>query len=259
MREFLEDVHEHMNDGYGRAQAHNKTPMRKRFYKEVSAAPIEGGFSINLDGRPTKTPGHKLVHVLSETLAVKMVGEWEVQEEFIDPRTMPLVRLVNSAVEGGVDVEAALREEVVKFAGNDLMLFRADSPRELVALQTEHWGSALARIEKHFGVKFESVIGIVNKNQPQASLDCLATDLENLGFMELTALVSITGLTGSGLLAFALRHGLIEADQVWDLAHVDETYNAKNWGADAEAIARLEKRKIEFDAAVTVLELTGGA
>ena len=255
MREFLEDVHEHMDDGYGRAQAHNQMELRQRFYKTASAKECDGGFSITLDGRPTKTPGRKPVWVSSKRLALLLVAEWDAQDEFIDPRLMPLVRLVNSATEGGQEAEAALREEVMKFAGNDLMLFRAESPRELVALQNEKWGGAVDLIEQHFQIVLEPVTGIVNKNQPQESLDRLMVGLETLDFMGLTALVSITGLTGSGLLAIALRHGILESDQVWDLAHLDETYNAKNWGADSEAISRLEKRRVEFDAAVKVLQL----
>ena len=39
MREFLEDAYAHRRDGYGRAQAANKTPLMKRFYKAASASP----------------------------------------------------------------------------------------------------------------------------------------------------------------------------------------------------------------------------
>ncbi len=255
MREFLEDVHEHMNDGFGRAQAHVKAELRKRFYSAVTVVPCEEGFCIHLDGRPTKTPGHKLIVVPDEKLAHMLAKEWEAQIEHIDPGKMPLVRLVNSALEGGDEVAADLREEVMKFAGNDLLLFRAESPKELVALQGEIWDAALQKVERHFDIKFEPVTGIVHKNQPETALVPLKDDLDETHFISLTALVSITGLTGSGILAIALRRGLIEPEDVWEIAHLDETYNAKNWGADGEAISRLEKRRIEFDAAVSVLRM----
>ena len=255
MREFLQDVHAHMDDGFGRAQVHTKTPLRKRFYKVVTVAPCDEGYCIHLDGRPTKTPGHKPVAVPDKELAHLLAAEWEAQREDIDPGTMPLVRLMNSAVEGGHEVAEDLREEVIKFAGNDLLLFRAQSPRELVALQGEIWDGALAKVERHFDVRFEPVTGIVHKNQPEATLVPLKKDLADIHFIALTALVSITGLTGSGILAIALRRGLIEPEAVWDIAHLDETYNAKNWGEDGEAVARLQKRRVEFDAAVVVLRM----
>ena len=40
MREFLEDANEHREDGYGRAQAHAKQELPKRFYKEAGVKPV---------------------------------------------------------------------------------------------------------------------------------------------------------------------------------------------------------------------------
>jgi chaperone required for assembly of F1-ATPase len=70
--------------------------------------------------------------------------------------------------------------------------------------------------------------------------------------------VSITSLTGSGLLAIGLRHGLFSPDEVWTAAHVDEDYNMRLWGEVDDAAARRLKRRAEFDAAVTVLTLVTG-
>src|SRR5689334_3043238 len=139
MREFLDDAHAHRDDGYGRAQAHAKRELPKRFYKDASVIPYEGGFAVGLDGRVPRTPGMKHVVVPSRALAEAMAAEWAAQGEFIDPQTMPLVRLVNSAVEAGNETMPALRAEIVKYAGNDLLLYRADAPEGLVARQEEFW------------------------------------------------------------------------------------------------------------------------
>ncbi|MNU04016.1 hypothetical protein D3C72_2482610 [compost metagenome] len=69
----------------------------------------------------------------------------------------------------------------------------------------------------------------------------------------MTALVSITGLTGSGLLAIGLWNKLFSPDQVWKAAHVDEDYQIAQWGEDEEAAERRAKRRVEFDTAVAVL------
>ena len=187
-------------------------------------------------------------------LATAMAAEWAAQGEFIDPATMPLVRLVNSAIESGEERVIALREEVVKYAGNDLLLYRTDTPQELVAEQERLWDSALVRIARHFGVGFQPTIGIIHQPQPEATLARLAAVLEGEGLLVMTALVSITTLTGSGLLALAFWHRLLSADEVWEAAHVDEDHNARVWGEDAEATLRRQKRRREFDAAVQVLE-----
>ena len=217
-------------------------------------APVDGGFAVTLDGKPTRTPGMKPVVVPVAPLATAMAAEWAAQGEFIDPATMPLVRLVNSAIESGEERVIALREEVVKYAGNDLLLYRTDTPQELVAEQERLWDSALVRIARHFGVGFQPTIGIIHQPQPEATLARLAAVLEGEGLLVMTALVSITTLTGSGLLALAFWHRLLSADEVWEAAHVDEDHNARVWGEDAEATLRRQKRRREFDAAVQVLE-----
>ncbi len=255
MREIIEEAHKHMDDGFGRAQAHTKTQLPKRFYEKAEVGEAAEGFSILLDGRTTKTPGRTAVTVPSRELAALMVAEWEAQASHIDAASMPVVRLVNSAVEGGEAALGALRDEIISFAGNDLMLFRADSPQELVALQEQHWDPMLTIIARHFSVKFQPIVGIVHEDQPEATLNRLKGSLADLNFFAATALMSITGLTGSGLLAIALRHQLADGGAAWDAAHVDENYNARVWGADSEAEARLEKRRMEFDAALRVLAL----
>ena len=75
MREFLEDAHQHRDDGYGRAQAHVKRELPKRFYKDATVQPMDGGFAVALDGRVPKTPGMKQVIVPMQSIAQAMAAE----------------------------------------------------------------------------------------------------------------------------------------------------------------------------------------
>lgn len=253
MRDILEDAHAHQDAGIGRNDAADKRKLPKRFYKQVSVEACEGGFAVLLDGRVTKTPGRVETHVPSEALAEAMAAEWQAQDTHINPMKMPLVRLVNAGVEGGEKSAQPLRDEVVKYAADDLMLFRADTPQELVAAQDEEWDPILTALARHFSVRFQPVVGIIHQDQPIQTLNKLAKSLGETHHLALAALVSATGLTGSGLLAIALNENLIEADAAWTAAHVDEDYNIRLWGEDAEAAARRATRRIEFDAAMTVL------
>ena len=226
----------------------------KRFWKAVDVAWGEGGWSVTLDGRTPKTPAHGPLVLPTEAAARLVAEEWAAQGEFIDPATMPLVRLVNSAIEAGDGRAQALRDEVVKYAGNDLLLYRADTPRELVAEQERQWDAALVKLARHFGVSFQPTIGIIHQSQPRATLDRLAESLVGENLFTLTALVSITGLTGSGLLSIGLWNKLFSPDEVWKAAHVDEDYQISQWGEDEEAADRRARRRIEFDTAVAVLD-----
>jgi chaperone required for assembly of F1-ATPase len=259
MREFLEDADKHRDDGYGRAQHLNKVELPKRFYKEVGVGSAVGGFAVTLDGKTPRTPAQKPVVVPYQTVAAAMAEEWAAQQEFIDPKTMPVVRLINSAVEAGDERVEALREEIVKYSGNDLLLYRADTPRELVAEQERVWDAVLVTLARHFEIGFQPTIGILHQPQPAPTLERLRLSLADAELIEAVALNSLTGITGSGLLSIALREGLLTPEEVWTAAHVDEDYNIRLWGAVEEATERRAKRQLEFDAAVRVLELVRAA
>lgn len=258
MRELLDDAHANREAGLGRAQAPKRADLPKRFYKDVGVAETNAGYAVSLDGRSPRTPGQKPVVVAHRALAEAMAQEWAGQGDFIDPETMPVVRLINSAIEAGPERLVALREEVVKYAGTDLMLYRADAPAELVAEQERLWDEALVRLARHFSVAFQPTIGILHQAQPEATLRTLAQSLEAATLIEAAALVSLTGLTGSGLLVLGLRERLMTPEEVWEAAHVDEDHNIRLWGAVAEATERRQKRRREFDAALLVLTIEQG-
>jgi chaperone required for assembly of F1-ATPase len=255
MRDQLEDAHRHQDDGYGRAQHLNKVELPKRFYKTVDVARSDDGYAITLDGRPVRTPGKKVPVVLEHLqVAQAAAAEWAAQGEFIDSATMPMVRLINSALESGDEMVGAFRDEIVKFAGNDLLLYRADSPQELVDEQERVWDDALVRLARRFEIAFQPTIGIIHQPQPARTLEKLNAALAQEKLLELTALVSITGITGSGLLAIAFLYQLMSADEIWAAAHLDEDHQIRLWGEDEEAMERRAKRRTEFDVAVAIVD-----
>jgi len=255
MRDFLEDADAHRNDGYGRAQHLNKVELPKRFYKDVGVGATPGGFAVTLDGKTPRTPGQVPVIVPQQPLAEAMAAEWAAQQTHIDPATMPIVRLINSAIEAGEDRLPALRAEVVKYAGNDLLLYRADTPRELIAEQERVWDAVLVALARHFDIAFQPTVGILHQPQPAATIDRLDAAMAEVPLIETVTLNSLTGITGSGLLAIALREKLIDAEAAWTAAHVDEDHNIRLWGDVDEARDRREKRRRDYDAAIRVLEI----
>lgn len=254
MREFLEDAHQHRDDGYGRAQRQLKENLPRRFYKEAGVGAVGDGFAVTLDGKTPRTPGQKPVVVPHRAIAEIMAAEWGGQPELIDPETMPTVRLVNSAVEAGDERLAALRAEIVKYAANDLLLYRADTPASLVAEQEKHWDAALVGLARHFGIGFQPTVGLLHQPQPQPTIDRLTAAVSDIGLLEVVAMVSLVGITGSGLLVIAHREGLLTADEVWAAAHVDEDHNLRLWGEVHEATERRRKNRRDYDAALKVLE-----
>lgn len=257
MRDFLEQAEKDLGDGVARARRLQRRELPKRFYKTVTVGEAESGFTVLLDGRPVRTPGKRTVALPARALAETLAAEWQAQTERIDPARMPHTRLVNTAIEGGAAAAPAFREDIVKFAGSDLLLYRADAPAELAARQEEIWGAALVQFAERFGTEFAPTVGIVHRPQPAESLAKVASLAAEFGPFALTALVSATGLTGSAILALGVAHGLFDRDFAWNAAHLDEDHNIAQWGEDAEAAARRAFRRAEFDAAVDLIEMVG--
>ncbi len=258
MREFIKDVLDHRDDGYGRAQRVMKRDRPKRFYQTASVSALDNGHAVLLDGKPTLTPGRVPVRVPHPDIAELMAAEWNAQGQEIDAGTMSVVRLVNAAVEGGEALIPELLAEVMKYVGTDLLYYRAETPAELLGEQERLWDPILTALARHFEVRFATTRGIAPIAQPASTLDTLQATLEGNGLFTAAALTLITGICGSGLIALALKEELIAPDAAWQAAHVDENHNMCLWGTDAEAVLRLDKRRRDFDAGMAVLRLAGG-
>lgn len=255
MREFLEEAEAHRKDGYRAAQSHARQQAPKRFYKDVTLGEDAEGFAVLLDGKAVRTPGLKPIRLQQRAIAEAIAEEWRAQKDTIEFAEMPLVRLVNSGIEAGDGRGDDFRAEVIKYCGSDLLLYRADSPRELVAAQEAAWDPILVALARHFDVVFQPTIGIVHVTQPERTLSRLDAALDGENLLRLTAMASLISLTGSGLITIALANNLIAPDAAWAAAHIDEDHNIRLWGEDAEASQRRAFRRREFDAAVRLLEM----
>jgi chaperone required for assembly of F1-ATPase len=178
-----------------------------------------------------------------------------VQGERIDPATMPLTKLANSAIDGVSGREQAVIDDIMAYAGSDLLCYRADGPRGLIDAQREHWDPVLAWAKSEFGAPLTLAEGIVHVTQPQASLDRLRDRLAGRDPFSLAALHVMTALSGSALLALAVAEARMTAEEAWEAAHVDEDWQIAQWGEDAEAASRRAARRRDFTAAARALAL----
>jgi chaperone required for assembly of F1-ATPase len=236
--------------------------LPRRFYKEVSVAEAEagGGYGPRLDGKPIRTPARAELAVPTRALAEAIAAEWRAQADLVDPSTMPLTRLANSALDGVARTMAATVAEIAKFAETDLVCYRAGDPQALVAAQSEKWDPVLAFARDALGARFICVEGLMYVEQPPAARQAVRAAVESIagapaGALRIAALSVITSLTGSVLLALAVAHGAMDAASAWAAACVDEDHQARFWGEDAEASARHERRWRDMDAAATLYAL----
>jgi chaperone required for assembly of F1-ATPase len=229
-----------------------RAPLRKRFYASTGVVPTEGGFAVTLDGKRIKTPSGRVVAMPSRTIAEAVAAEWEAQKETIDPLTMPMTRFANSVVDAVNDRVDTVRDDIAKYFATDLLFYRAGHPEGLVAREAQHWDGVLFWAADELGAHFILAQGIMHVSQPEQAI-AAARDALPHDPWSVAALHVVTTLTGSALLALALHQGARDPDQVWAAAHVDEDFNAEQWGEDEEVTARRAARRLDFDAAVAIL------
>ena len=227
-------------------------PSRKRFYARAGMLEVADGFAITLDGKPVRTPSGRSVVAPTREIAEAIVAEWEVQQETINPLTMPLTRFANSVVDAVVDRVEAVADDVAKYLESDLLFYRAGYPEALVAREAAHWDPVLFWAADALGAHFILAEGIVHVRQPDQAIKAARAALP-VDPWSIAALHVVTTLTGSALLALALTRGVLDQDQVWAAAHVDEDWNIDKWGGDEEVAARRAARLVDFRAAASIL------
>jgi chaperone required for assembly of F1-ATPase len=238
----------------GRA-THREVSLPKRFYKDVASKDEGAGAALLLDGKPVRTPGKAALRLPTRALAEAIAEEWRAQGERIDPLTMPLNRLANSAIDGVVGREQAVIGDIMAHAGSDLVCYRAAGPDGLANAQKTHWDPVLAWAKTALGAPLFLAKGVGHVAQPEASLDRLRQALLGRDGFSLAALHVMTALTGSALLALAVAQGRLTPEAAWEAAHVDEDWQISKWGEDAEAAERRKNRWRDFAAAAGALAL----
>jgi chaperone required for assembly of F1-ATPase len=206
-----------------------------------------------------RTPAKAPLAVPTRSLAEAIAAEWQAQGDRINPATMPLTRLANSALDGVMGREADVRADVVKYAAGDLVCYRALEPGALVRRQAEHWDPIVAWSRDTLGARFIVGEGIIPVAQTEAATSAVARALAGYDAFALSAVHVMTTLMGSALLALAHAEGRLGAEAAWTAAHVDEDWQIGTWGEDAEASARRQRRWSEMKAASRLLGLISGS
>jgi len=236
--------------------------LPRRFYKEVTVQQRDGTFVLLLDGRVAKSPGGNHLALPGSAAARALADEWSAQGETIDLASMPLTRIVNSAIDGGADRLDATVAEIVKYARADLVCYRSVEPRTLAEAQAAEWDRVLVFARENLEAHFICTGGVVFVEQPEPACAAVKAAVEHIANrgpaapFALAALHVMTTLTGSVLLALAVVRGALTPAEAWTAARVDEEFEMRAWGEDAEALQRRARQWREMEAAAVLWQLT---
>jgi chaperone required for assembly of F1-ATPase len=225
----------------------------KRFYEKAS---VREDNSVVLDGKSLKTPRGVALDLPARSLAEAIAEEWRAQGEEIDPQSMPLTKLANTAIDGVTPRRDEVIAEIVAFAKHDHLCYRTDKPAELARRQSEAWDPLLDWAAERYGAPLMTVHGVTSVAQPASSLAALRRAVEAFDPFALSALHVIASICGSLVLALAVAARRLSAEEAFALSQVDERFQAEKWGLDSEAEMRAKRLERELVTAARFMDLS---
>ena len=207
----------------------------RRFWKTADIRPQGEGWEVVLDGRPLRTPGKLPLILPTEALARAIAAEWDAQTDVIDPNRMPLTRAANSAVEKVTPQFHDVTSMLGDYGGTDLLSYRASEPEALTRMQAVGWDPLIDWAATELRAPLRITHGVIPVPQDPAVLLKLQAEIASLDAFALTALHDLVTLPGSLVLGLAVLRGRLDAETAWQLARIDEEFQADRWGRDDEA------------------------
>lgn len=232
-------------------------PAARRFYKEVTSERQGQGYTVRLDGKAVKTPAKRTLVLPSATLSKAVAEEWRAQDEDIRPETMPLTRLACTAVDRVSPGRDEVVEHVSAYGATDLLCYRAEGPPDLAEMQSDQWQPLLDWAAEELSAPLVAGAGVVHLTQSQDALAALRRRVDTFSDFELTAVADLTQIMGSLILALAVVYRRLSWRQAFDCSRIDEHWQNRQWGEDAEAAARTEILSRDVEAAARFAELAG--
>lgn len=212
-----------------------------RFYKTATPVPTDKGFAVNLDARPIRTPHCRTPLVVpSKALADAITAEWNAQEDTIDPHSMPLTALANTALDLD-ERRADLEETLAQCTETDLLCHWAPGPEELTRRQQTLWQPLLDWVALSYDARLNTTTGILPAPQPPDACHALTDAVRGHDRFRLAALSSAVAATNSVVIGLAVLTQRVDAETAFEATEVEATYEIQQWGADADATKRRQR------------------
>ena len=232
-------------------------PKPKRVYNSVAVGEGAGGaYAVLLDGKPGLTPLRTHLATSSRALAEAVAAEWDAQDPHIDPETMPLTRLLATALDRVTPQRDAVIASLLSYVDADSICYRASHPADLRARQNELWQPVVDWVSRQHNIALTSVDGLMPAAQPPQVAPTLRRVLEAMDDAALTAFQAAAAHTSSLALALGLVCRRLTAADVFAAAFLDEMYQVEKWGEDDLARDRRQRIARDIDAIERYLALS---
>jgi chaperone required for assembly of F1-ATPase len=229
----------------------------KRFYQETAIDAGEGGYRVLLDGKPMRTPAKAVLVLPTRALAEAIAAEWRAvpDKSEINVTHLPLTRLATTGLDRVTVQRQRVIDDTAKYAGSDLLCYRATVPTSLVERQHKVWQPLLDWAAERYGARLVVAEGMTFVAQPSDAVARLREAVAAHGDLALSALYNLTHISGSLVIALAVAEAHLPADKAFAAAQLDELYQVERWGEDLIATHRHQSIKRDIDAGARFLVL----
>tara|TARA_B100000963_G_scaffold64327_1_gene52276 strand:+ start:1827 stop:2516 length:690 start_codon:yes stop_codon:yes gene_type:complete len=218
----------------------------KRFYKDVTVKTSESGYQICLDDRPVRSPAKAVVVLPSKALAEAVQAEWKAVEDEIQPEDMPLYSMAVTVTDRVTPQRQELADELARCIHDDVLRYRSGNDLDLASRQTEMWNPWLNWAEQACALRLPITAGLMPVFADDATEDIIRIRLQPLADAQFGCLYRVATLSGSVVLGLAFQEKQLGADDVFEIAFLDELYQNSLWGKDEEAAVRQKAIRSEL-------------
>ena len=228
--------------------------MRK-FWKTVKIKKkSSNSYEILLDENVLKTPMKKKLTIQNSKIAEEIYKEWNQDKNILDTDAMIFYGIISTSIDKISNNRILYVNEILNFIDTDLICYRAEEPNDLVQWQSKNWDPILLKVEKYINNKIDVFKGIMPLKQNKGIKFKITKFLTKFSDLEIIALHKITNITGSIFLSLCILNNDIIKENVFELSHLDELWQAENWGYEEEASNNREQINFELNRTIYFLD-----
>ncbi len=190
---------------------------------------------VHVNGRPLQTPLGHLFQVPTLALAQAITEEWGKD---LSPTFQK--KTLTSLTATALDKVSASRKAFITYAlhaiEKDVVLFWAEKPASLVALQEEKWAPLIKEANDFLNLSLSPTVSFKIAPLSSAEEKRIEVFLRTLSDLTLAGFCHLLTLTSSFCLSYLILKGHLSAEKAWNLAYLQEHTQRNLWGEDEETL-----------------------
>ena len=196
----------------------------------------------------------KRLTILNSKIAQEIKKEWNQDTSVLDTDAMIFYGIISTSIDKIINNRMSYINDILSFIDTDLICYRAEEPNDLVQWQNKNWDPILLKVEKYINNKVDIFKGIMPSKQKKEIKFKITTFLTKFSDLEIIVLHRITNITGSVFLSLCILNNELIKEKAFELSHLDELWQAENWGFEEEASSNREKINFELNRTMYFLD-----